>query len=181
MREISSGPGGILVAWLSLVAIVSVTEAGESPQSTGTTGEKQSRASTQLTDAQPESVRDLEAEILALSHGVEANTLNQIFAALARLERPDERAYLQQLLDAQLATLNGIPRPSGQEDLLLQIEALHLGPQATAEDLRARDQVVSAIAHITDPIRRNHLLKRLEEREHEAETQADQSSAASTN
>ena len=44
---------------------------------------------------------------------------------------------------------------------------LNLGPNATADDLRTRDQLISEIAGVHDPLMRDKLLARLEEKERE--------------
>ncbi len=54
-------------------------------------------------------------------------------------------------------------------DLQDRIETLNLGPAATVEDLRTRDQIVTDLAGLDDPVVREQLLRQLEQREHEAD------------
>jgi len=119
---------------------------------------------------------------------------------LAQLEDPVEQQRLQRLFDERLEELaqtgalrheESLPSFQAPEDthlasdataatetLSLQIELLTLGPQATIEHLRARDAVVSAIAGVPDPIQREQLLRRLEEREAEADNTRSSPSAS---
>lgn len=53
--------------------------------------------------------------------------------------------------------------------LSFEIDRLHVGPDATAEDLRRRDAVVAAIAAVEDPLLRDELLQQLSRKEQEAQ------------
>ena len=136
----------------------------------------------------PATPAELEAAIRGLSEPVDQEEVGKIFFDLGRLENPAEQQRLQQLLDERTRALMRFPPPSEQpangtsqhspgpgpavteEELQMRLEMLNLGPQATADDLRVRDELVSAIAGVADPVRREQLLHRLEEREREAET-----------
>ena len=56
-------------------------------------------------------------------------------------------------------------------ELQAQIEALPLGPEATVETLRYRDQVVAEISRLSDPQLRYELLELLAQRERNTQTQ----------
>lgn len=58
----------------------------------------------------------------------------------------------------------------GTGDLAMAVEQLILGPEATADDLRARDELVGRIAQLQNPDERNALLNRVSAREQEAES-----------
>ena len=132
----------------------------------------------------PVDPEEVEAAIKQLSQPINQEQVNQIFLDLVRLEDFSERDRLQKMLDGRMQELMKFPPPPpdqsfpkavavaddpSHDELLVRIETLHLGPDATADDLRARDQLVSKIAGIHDPIMREELLARLEEREREAE------------
>lgn len=108
---------------------------------------------------------------------------------LTRLEDPQERERLQRLLEERLQEVGQVSPPTQEArvaavevvlpdvpsypesdfgQLLMRIEMLSLGPQATVEDLRTRDAIVAVIAGISDPVQREQLLKRLDEREQAA-------------
>lgn len=138
----------------------------------------------------PHSPRELEAAIRTLTEASDEQ-LGKIVFDLTRLEDLSEQQRLQQLLEERLQEFTktsevspdqseneqGPPeahappwvRRAPHDDLSMRIETLNLGPQATVEDLRARDEIVSAIAGISDPIQRDQLLKRLDEREQGAQ------------
>ena len=144
----------------------------------------------------PASPIDIEATIQGLRQPIDNEQLSQILFELGRLEDPQDQQRLQQMLDQRVQVLMATPAPTAQpavaypgtpsqppqglvnsdavpdEDLLMRIEMLNLGPDASADDLRARDEVVSAIIGIADPIRRDRLLNRLGERERETDTAA---------
>ena len=130
----------------------------------------------------------LEQAIRELRAPIDQDRLSEIFFGLGHLEDPQEQQRLQELLDQQLQPLTEVPAPEPEattapaaslptsadltadvsdEELLMRIETLNLGPNATADDLRARDRLVSTIAGIRDPIVRDQLLARLEEKERE--------------
>ena len=137
---------------------------------------------------------DIETAIQRLDEPIDQEQLNKIFLDLARLEDATERDRLQRMLDERMQGLMKFPMPSTAQstadrkpdpnmrahpkavtmpndpshyELLVRIDTLNLGPDATADDLRARDQLVSQIAGIRDPIMRDELLAKLEEKERE--------------
>jgi len=100
--------------------------------------------------------QDQDELLLADPHAVQ-----QFLESIRKREKPPD-AFAQWVSDDQTDSATG-------EQLLLKIESLNLGPSATIDDLRARDQLVSKIAGIRDPIQRDELLTRLEERERRVE------------
>lgn len=147
----------------------------------------------------PASPEEIETAIQRLSEPIDQEQMNKIFFDLARLENAGERSRLQEMLEKRMQGLMEIPAPStsqssiddaaspkkthststpravavdhdpSQNELLVRIDTLNLGPDATADDLRVRDRLVSKIAGIRDPIMRDELLTKLEERERQAE------------
>ena len=146
----------------------------------------------------PVDPRDIEAAINTLREPIDQEQMNKIFLDLARLEDFKERDRLQEMLDERMqeilrpsalpAAQSTIPESLPQvrsgpkavavseepshSELLVRIDTLNLGPDATVDDLRARDQLVSAIAGIRDPVMRDELLTRLEERERQSQESA---------
>lgn len=138
----------------------------------------------------PMSSAELETVIDGLNQPVDQEQLSKIFFELGRLEDPNEQARLQQLLDARMQELfqteqnlsvpdagammtfpsDGVSAEPSVDELRMRMHTLTLGPAATAEDLRVRDDLVAAIAGLADPITRDELLHELEERERQAET-----------
>ena len=138
----------------------------------------------------PMSPQEVESAIHELHPPLDQEQLSKLLFEVGRLQDPQEQTRLQGLLDdrtrelltAQEATSEppppaalpadtqpGLSLDLTEEDLRVRIETLMLGPTATADDIRARDELVTAIAGVADPIKRDELLKRLEEREHQAE------------
>lgn len=137
------------------------------------------------------SAEELEAAIHQLKEPVDQELLGKIFSSLGRLENTKEQQRLQQLFDERMQELMKIPEPPLElsqnagtptgtsarppkqeitdEELRIRIETLTLGPKATAEDLRTRDEVIATIANVRDPVARDKLLGRFEEREREGE------------
>ena len=139
----------------------------------------------------PASPEEVEAAIQRLSVPIDQEQMNKILFGLARVEDAKERDRLQKMLDEQMQELIKFPAPStapsvnqtshqqvrpnprivatadepSHGELLVRIDTLNLGPNAAVDDLRARDQLVSQIAGIRDPIMRDELLTRLEEKE----------------
>jgi hypothetical protein len=122
----------------------------------------------------------IEDTINGLSHPVTDAQLMAVLTAIGKLRDEKEQERLRQALTdrghalSQAAATAG-PEPtlnpeSSDSEFRAKISALQLGPQATVEDLRARDEVVSAIVGVSDPTRREALLKELETRERQAET-----------
>lgn len=110
-----------------------------------------------------------------------AQDMEALLTALSEQEDPKER---QQLLQAfQKKTIMHAIKPSVESDsntqslflfdilrLNMAIESLNLGPEVTADDYLARNELIRQIAHIEDPTAREGLFKRLEEREQRAES-----------
>ena len=134
--------------------------------------------------AQEPSAGAIEASIQSLREPIDHEQVSEIFVGLARLDDANERDRLQAMFDQRMqalmelpsrsmeqAAVDGVSFPS-HDELAFRIETLALGPQATVEDLRARDQLVAEIAAIVDPVRREELLAKLEERERSANVPA---------
>ena len=131
---------------------------------------------------------ELEGAIEALSPPIDSERLTQILDGLSGLTDPAEQQRLQQLLDTRLqqAMETAPPEqvmappattaapttepPLSDDELNLRLQSLKLGPDATADDLRARDVVVAAIIALPDPIKRDQFFQQLEERERQAQT-----------
>ncbi len=98
----------------------------------------------------------------------------------------EEQVSLKQALDDKLRDISSdIQLPKGTDDvsiytgqvisegvahllpegIVTQIQSLNLGPSATVEDLRARDNIVAVIAGIQDPDLRYELLEFLSSKE----------------
>ncbi|MBI3996477.1 MAG: hypothetical protein HY352_02340 [Candidatus Omnitrophica bacterium] len=135
-------------------------------------------------DAMPDnpelSTANIERLIQQLHVPIETGKVNDITFAIQELDDEEEQAHLEQVLNERLAQLGGAPLPSrtsmtlapepesSNGDLQSRIEMLNLGSAATVEDLRARDQIVSDIAGLTDPVERERLLQVLQQHEHDA-------------
>ncbi len=144
----------------------------------------------------PVSPGEIETAIQKLNDPIDQDQLNKIFLDLARLEDEKERDRLQKMLDERMQELMKFPMAStaqsaadrepvpnmrahtqavtvpndpSHDELLVKIDTLNLRPDATANDLRARDQLVSQIAGIRDPMMREELLTKLEQRERESQ------------
>ncbi len=135
----------------------------------------------------PSSPNELEAAIQSLG-GVNDEQFGKILFDLQRLADLKEQQRLQHLLEQRIKdlqpreqisnmspddasaaqTIPGRP-PLTDEVLSMRIETLNLRPDATADDLRVRDQLISEIAGIRDPILRDKLLAKLEERERQSQ------------
>ena len=142
-------------------------------------------ASLQAAAEDVRSSSDIETAIQDLQEPIDYEQVNAISLHLMRIESAEERARLEALLDQRLRALMHIAEPSDAleapaseehvaagpqgptlEELKVRIATLTLGPDATVDDLRARDELVASIAAIRDPIQREELLKELEETEH---------------
>ena len=153
-------------------------------------GQRVASARKEMTDP-PASPTELEAAIRALT-GTSDEQLSTLLAELSELEDAQERQRLQRLLEDHLQEVaqapSGVWQPSPEkqigdtrtpwplaaqgpasDELSMYIEMLNLGADATVGELRARDQIVAAIAGVRDPLKRDGLLRRLEEREREAQ------------
>jgi len=134
------------------------------------------------------STAEIEAAIHELHQPLDHDRISQVLFQLGRLQHSREHERLQGLFDERMQALAGMPAMSSElafevpgttqvdlesgvsgEDLMMRTETLNLGPNATADDLRARDRLVSDIAGIRDPVTREKLLTRLEERERTSE------------
>lgn len=135
------------------------------------------------------SVSEIEAAIDALSAPVDPEALNKIFVDLGFVEDPAEQQRLQEQLDQRIQALmepesvpagdlaigseatEATPVPQmTDEELRVRIQAIRLGRDASAQDLRDRDEVFAAIIAIEDPVKRDEFLQLLEARERDAET-----------
>lgn len=136
----------------------------------------------------PASPVEIEAAIRELSGPNDQERLSKIVFELGGLDDPSEQQRLQKLLNERMQALMELSIPSGEatgsgnlspsqfgrgseayheELIMMRFETLNLGPDATADDLRARDQLISEIAGIRDPVMQRELLTKLEERERE--------------
>jgi len=154
--------------------------------------ELQSHSTSGLTDlgvGQLGGAAGIEAAIRTLSIPLDSEQLNRITLALVQLEDPQEQERLQRLLDERMNAffptptasnaelIEQQPNPSEEERnqsgdaelLKFEIATLRLGPDATAEDLRRRDEVVRSIARTQDPQVRYDLLELLAEQERAAQ------------
>lgn len=127
---------------------------------------------------------EIAAAIQGLVEPIDEAEVERIQASLERLDDAEAHDRLQLRLEERLDGLlratdafgpvetlgaAGTLETAGAGDELLdRIERLQVGPEATVEDLRARNEVVAAIAGTQDPVRRQELLQRLEEREAQA-------------
>ena len=133
----------------------------------------------------------IEEAIKALAQPIDDGQLGRILNSIARTEDPQEQERLQRLLDERIGTLMSQPSVASEtttqqsqvfepnnnqaqqvsdEELTMRIQSLKLGPDATIDDLRSGDEIVTTIAGIKDPIKREQFLQQLEERERAAET-----------
>ena len=179
------------VALASMVGMSSVA-AGVLAKDTAVPADGSSAPFEDPSASPPASASEIEAEIAQLHQPIDQERLSKIFLDVGRLADPQDQQRLQQMLVEQVQVLMEGAAPAeapaapgapvqmppdhepglSDEELSMRIDALNLGPTATADDLRARDEVVSAIAGVTDPIRREELLKRLDARERDADTAA---------
>lgn len=150
-------------------------------------------AAAETADEPPPSPAQLEATIRDLKHPIDHERLTRLFVDLGRVADPAEQQRLQQLLDERMRELITPPPTSPEEaassppeekphepatfgsesaddEFQQRLKALHLGPDATADDLRQRDELISAIIGIRDPARRERYLLELEQLERNAET-----------
>lgn len=135
-------------------------------------------------DAMPEelmpSTASIETLIQQVQSPLETEKVSDITFAIQELDDEEAQARLEQVLNERLTQLGGAPVPSrtstipapelesSSGDLQTRIEMLNLGPAATVEDLRARDQVVADIAGLNDPLQREQLLQQLQQHEQDA-------------
>jgi len=97
----------------------------------------------------------VEGSIRELNGLVNHEELGTVIFDLARLEDLNEQERLHQVLDERIYV----------DSLRTEIIALQLGPDATVEDLRKRDELFNKIATVRDPDLRYELLGLLEENE----------------
>jgi hypothetical protein len=159
----------VLINTLSLSLAAAVVDAAE-----GATGATSHASS--ISESSPAAA--LEEAIRQLGETDYPSQLGSLVPALQRIEDPAERDRLQQLFEQRLQML--LQRDQAAQagssaageltvfGLLPYVEGLTLGPQATVNDLRARDELVAKISQVPDPVAREQLLKRLEERELQA-------------
>lgn len=131
---------------------------------------------------------EIEAAINNLNGPIDNAQLTQILTSISMITDTAEQGRLQQLLDERMQAIgevpttdqpltgagaveavpwSGKPRALTDEEVEARIQSLKLGGDATADDLRSRDDVVGAIIGMADPVRRERLLKALEDRERE--------------
>ena len=154
-------------------------------------------AAIETTEEPPPSPAQLEATIHDLKHPIDHEQLTKLFFDLGRVTDPGEQQRLQQLLDERMRELITPPptplekaaesspkekEPQGEREPAIfgaespddefqqRLNALNLGSDATADDLRKRDELVSAIIGVRDPARRERYLLQLEQLERNAET-----------
>lgn len=122
-------------------------------------------------------------EIAMLSNAIgnirERNDLNSINNICERIDKQNEsvKSSLYQTLNSRLEELRAAEFiPIDKEDTAVnqavivsdmhsRIDNLELGSNATADDLRNRDEAVGLIAVVKDPLVRDELLKYLENKE----------------
>lgn len=143
--------------------------------------------------ADPTEIRE---RITGLSDSLDAVELATIYQAIQQVDAPALRTDLKETLHARLdevfeplpnpsshavGAVGGLANPFGETEERLgseedhtfmwaQIDTLRLGPDATADDLRRRDELLARIVQIPDPQVRYALLDRLEERERASAT-----------
>jgi len=137
-------------------------------------------AADQVLPAIEPNTQAIEAVIAGLSHPVADEQVVAILTAIGQLPDLKEQERLRQALNDKghelaqdAATAPGQPTlnpESSDDEFRARISSLQLSANATVADLRARDEVVSAIVGVSDPTRREELLKALEQRERQAET-----------
>lgn len=126
-------------------------------------------------------IADIEAAIHQLEIPADQERVRAIVAQLARFEDPEAVERLERQLKDRLAQHaleadanasvphEGIVLSSEEANdptfLRLSIVTLRLGPDATMEDLRKRDVVISRIAQISDPRQQRELLRLLDKQE----------------
>ena len=126
---------------------------------------------------------EIEQAIAALSDSGANEQVDQILTSIMSLQDMDEQMRLQMLFNQRLDALSGMaqvaPAPEftppqaaqlSYEETLARIQMLNLGPEASADDLRARDELVYSIVAIEDPMKRHELLLQLEEKERQSDT-----------
>lgn len=116
---------------------------------------------------------EMEQEIKGIKAQISAEDIAWMRYVIARLPASD-KDRLNELLNNQLNTLSETAKnktasldntADNVEALRMTIDSLSLGPQATIEDLRKRDEIVGSISGIKDPDLRYELLERLENKE----------------
>ncbi len=128
---------------------------------------------------------EIEQAIAALSDPGANEQVDQILTSILSLQDMDEQMRLQMLFNERLQAISGsteaapeaapevglVPPPQlSYEEILVRIQMLNLGPEASADDLRARDELVYSIVAIEDPMKRHELLLQLEEKERQSDT-----------
>jgi len=114
-------------------------------------------------------VNELEVEIHGLRAPIDPNQMGLLFYHVSRLEDVQERERLQQLLNDRMNELMAVPSSLGaeptDEQLRARIASINLDETASAAQLQAKEELVTAILAIQDTERRERLLKELEWRE----------------
>ncbi len=177
---------GIIIGWSFLAPLDGAATEHQVGQKT-TIIESSSPPAASHPPIQPEEV---EVAINALGQPIDNEQVSRIFEQLAEIQNPQERQRLQELLNERMQTplshsdslppapipdmssgrASELGKPRSEEELRNQIQSLKLGANASADDLHARDEVVSAVIAISDPLKRDSLLKALEHREQEADS-----------
>ena len=146
--------------------------------------------------ADPTQITEMIAE---LSEALGPEDLTVIYEAISEVQEPSIRQELKAALYAKLDALfeprfqptdtvivpgekpalaanaeedqflNALNMETKRTRLRAQIEALQLGPEATADTLRFRDGLFAEISQLSDPSARDELLRLLEERERSAD------------
>ncbi len=153
-------PVGALVAVLLLAPCAGAV----SPDETVITGERTGP------------IAEIETAIGRLDGSNYTDLLGPLLQELGQVEDPPEQERLRGLLQERMDTLVPSepppPDPAAiHEELGARIGRLQLGPDATADDLRARDALVAEIAGLRDPIQREQLLQQLDSRERQSAQQ----------
>lgn len=157
-------------------------------------------ASVALAADQSKTQDKIQEMIEGLSVGIGSEDLTSIYEAISEVPDASTRQDLRAALHAKLDELFDPtrrsseviagdesvvtpPLPEGDEPfrkalemqatrvrLQSQIETLELGPQASTDTIRLRDDLVAEISQLSNPDLRNELLQLLEERERTADT-----------
>jgi len=130
-----------------------------------------------LSSATVPSPYQISSAISELRQPLDGNLMSWILDAISQQSDPEQREKLNGMLEVRMkellvgeAPLNELGgRLADGEAIRFEIEALRLGPDATAEDLRKRDEVLMRIAKIQDPQVRYDLLELLAEQERAAQ------------
>jgi hypothetical protein len=115
------------------------------------------------------SLNELEVEIHGLRAPIDQNQVGLLFYHVSRIENAQERERLLAVLNGRMNELMAVPSSLGKEptdeELLERIKSINLSETASAEEVRAKDELIAAIMAIPDAERRERLLKELEWRE----------------